>query len=84
MTASAFVDPYNQAQVLFTECLRFLRDIFRVFNGSPIYTKEKTMKKLFEMQNPSFIELVIHIGLAVVTRGAWLLVLIVWFLLRKN
>ena len=42
------------------------------------------MKKLFEMQNPSFIELVIHIGLAVVTRGAWLLVLIVWFLLRKN
>ena len=84
MTASAFVDPYNQAQVLFTECLRFLRDIFRVYNGSPIYTKEKTMKKLFEMQNPSFIELVIHIGLAVVTRGAWLLVLIVWFLLRKN
>ena len=84
MTASAFVDPYNQAQVLFTECLRFLRDIFWVFNGRPIYTKEKTMKKLFEMQNPSFIELVIHIGLAVVTRGAWLLVLIVWFLLRKN
>ena len=84
MTALAFVDPYNQAQVLFTECLRFLRDIFQVFNGSPIYTKEKTMKKLFEMQNPSFIELVIHIGLAVVTRGAWLLVLIVWFLLRKN
>ena len=84
MTASAFVDPYNQAQVLFTECLRFLRDIFRVFNGSPIYTKEKTMKKLFEMRNPSFVELVIHIGLAVVTRGAWFLVLIVWFLLRKN